>query len=123
MRTPPTTTIALDDLQIVAHAFLLRLPLRTPEARRVARLRELLEISSELGRQLAAQTHCGRVHCQGSHGTGDLHADTAALYGTLAAFGALTRAIADEYRHLVDEAVPPAFDGRTPPLAHAAVSA
>ena len=99
---PPSICIAPDDLRVVAEALKLRLPLRGAETRRVARMHELLERSSELCRTLTAQTHCGRVHCHGSHGAGDLLADTHALQSALAAYASLVSAIADEYRAVVD---------------------
>lgn len=101
---PPSVVIRHEDLRIAAHAMLLRLPLRTPESRRIARVRELLDVSAELARLLAAQAHCGRVQSQGSHGTGDLIADTEAFYESLAVFGALVHEIATEYRRVADPA-------------------
>jgi hypothetical protein len=98
------TAISHEDLRVVARAALLRLPLRAPETRRIARMRELLEASVELSRALAAQTHMSRVHCQGSYGTGDLLAETDALCESLDAFGALVAEIASEYRGLVSDA-------------------
>jgi hypothetical protein len=106
---PPSICIAPDDLRVVAEALKLRLPLRGAETRRVARMHELLERSSELGRAMTQQTHCGRVHCQGSHGAGDLMADTATLQHAFAAYASLVRAVADEYRGVVD-GVPSRFD-------------
>jgi hypothetical protein len=109
--TPPSVVIHQEDLRVAAHAMLLRLPLRTPETRRIARVRELLDVSSELTRLMAAQTHCGRVQCQGSHGTGDLVAQTETLYESLAVFGALVQEIAREYRKVVAPDASPSLDG------------
>jgi hypothetical protein len=114
----PAVVIAQDDLRIVAHAALLRLPLRTAEMRRIARVRELLDVSTDLARILAAQAHTGRVHCQGSYGTGDLVSDTSALYETLAVFGALVHEIAGEYGRIVDDVPVPLLD-LTMPVADA----
>ena len=105
----PSICIAPDDLRVVAQALMLRLPLRGAETRRVARMHELLERSSELGRAVTAQTHCGRVHCQGSHGAGDLIGDTDALQRAFAAYASLVQAVAAEYRGVVD-GVAPRFD-------------
>jgi hypothetical protein len=107
---PPTVTISHEDLLVAAHAMLLRLPLRSPETRRVARIRELLEVSAELSRALRAHVHCGSVQCQGSYGAGDLVAETEILYETFAHFGALVHEIAADYRKVVDGTVEPVLD-------------
>jgi len=99
---PATVCIAPDDLRVVAQALMLRLPLRAAESRRVSRMHELLDRSSELARAVVAQTHCGRVHCQGTHGAGDLVADTDALQVAFAAYASIVQAIAEEYRSIVD---------------------
>jgi hypothetical protein len=122
--TPPSVLIRHDDLRVAAEAMLLRLPLRTPESRRVAHCRALLDASAELARLMAAHTHCGRVQSQGSHGTGDLVADTEALYAALAAFADLVHDFAGEYRLVVDRDVEvevpradvPSYAPAVPPL-------
>jgi hypothetical protein len=98
--------IAPDDLRVVAQALMLRLPLRAAESRRLARMHQLLEVSSELGRAVGAQTHCGRVHCQGSYGAGDLIGDTETLASALVAYASLVHDVATEYRAIVDGSAP-----------------
>ena len=102
------TIIRHDDLPVLAQAAMLRLPLPTPEARRIVRLRELLDVSDELSRLLAAQTHAGRLHCQADHAPGDLVAETETLCETLARFGALVHEVAGEYRPLLTDRPVPA---------------
>lgn len=99
-----TVRIGLDDLRVVSEALMLRFPLRAPESRRVARMRELLECSGELGRAIGTQTHTGRVHCQGSHGIGDLSMATESVQSALVAWASLVQEIAAEYRGVVDGA-------------------
>lgn len=77
-----------------------RCPSRAGEARRLARMRELLTQSQELNRLLAAHTHRALVHCQGSHGIGDVAADAELLFDALAAYGELIRDTANMYRAL-----------------------
>lgn len=101
--------IAPDDLRVVAQALLLRLPLRAPESRRLAYMNTLLAASTELGRSVTTHTHCGRVNCQGSHGIGDLLADTEALQSALATWASLVQEIANEYRGVVDGMGPQAL--------------
>lgn len=105
---PPSLAISHEDLLVAAHAAMLRLPLRAPETRRVARVRELLDASAEVARVLRAQVHTGSVHCQGTCGTGDLVAETEILYQALARFAGLVHETADEYRRVVDGTVEPA---------------
>jgi hypothetical protein len=107
MTDAPSVTITRDDLEIVAEAMMLRFHLRGSESRRVARMREQLATASELCRALNTHTHHALVHCQGSHGTGDLQADTAALYDALASFALLVHEVAGEYRATVREAAVP----------------
>jgi hypothetical protein len=103
MSGPDRTTIVIEreDLRVLAQALMLRLPLRAQESRRVARMRELLDCSAELTRVLAAQTHSGRVNCHGSHGIGDLEAETDALIDALAEYATILRDVAAEHRAIV----------------------
>ena len=99
-RAASSVNVSRQDFAIVAEAVMARFPLRAGEARRQARMRELLAQSQELNRLLAAHTHRVLVHCQGTHGVGDLAADSESLFDALAAYGALVRDIADTYRAL-----------------------
>ena len=87
-----------EDFAVVAEAVMARFPLRAGEARRLARVRELLTQSQELNRLLGAHTHRALVHCQGTHGIGDVAADSHSLFDALAAYSVLIRDIADTYR-------------------------
>jgi hypothetical protein len=101
LEIPMTTAISCEDLQIVAEMVEMRLPLRSPEQRRVARARQVLAAEAELARAVAAHTQHALISCQGSHGTASIAADTAALYAALAGYAAIIREVADEYRPLV----------------------
>ena len=100
-------TITRDDLETVSEAVMLRFPLRHAETRRVERMRELLEASSELCRSLTQHTQHALVHCRGSHGTGDLASDADVLFKALTAYGALIHDVAAEYRSAVRDPVAP----------------
>ena len=103
-----SVTITRDDLETVSEAVELRFPLRHAETRRVERMRELLDASSELCRALTQHTQHALVHCRGTHGTGDLRADADALFKALATYGALIHEVGAEYRSAVhDPIVPP----------------
>ncbi len=106
----PSVIVEHDDLQVVAEAMMLRLQLRSTEARRIARMRELLAAATELSRALSSHTHHALVHCQGSHGTWDLERDTAALFDALSAYGALVHDVALEYRPIARGSVDPMME-------------
>jgi hypothetical protein len=101
LEIPLTTSISRENLQIVAEMVEMRLPLRAPEQRRVARAREVLAAEAELARAVSAHTQHALISCQGSHGAANLAADTATLYAALSAYAAVIRDVADEYRALV----------------------
>jgi len=101
LEVPIRSAISREDLQIVAAMVEMRLPLRTPEQRRVQRAREVLAAEAELARAIAAHTQHALISCQGSHGAANLAEDTAALYVALASYAAVIRDVADEYRPLV----------------------
>lgn len=101
LEIPATTVISREDLQIVAEMVEMRLPLRAPEQRRVARAREVLAAEAELARAVSAHTQHALISCQGSHGAANLAEDTAALYAALVGYAAIVREVADEYRTLV----------------------
>ena len=101
LEIPQTTVISREDLQIVAEMVEMRLPLRTPEQRRVQRAREVLAAEAELARAVSAHTQHALISCQGSHGAANIGQDTAALYAALANYAAVIREVADEYRALV----------------------
>lgn len=98
--------ISCEDLQIVAEMVVMRLPLRAPEQRRVARVRELLAAQAEFGRAISAHTQHALINCQGSHGAANLADDTTALYQALASYAALLREVAQEYRTLARQGEP-----------------
>lgn len=101
LELPLTTSISRENLQIVAEMVEMRLPLRAPEQRRVARAREVLAAEAELARAVSAHTQHALISCQGSHGAANLAADTAALYAALSSYATIIRDVADEYRSLV----------------------
>jgi hypothetical protein len=99
-RNPGTICFSPRDLAVVARVVTARLPLREGEARRLARMRQLLASAGELNRTLAAHTHRSLVNVQGSQGVGDIAVDTNALYESLAEYAELIRETADAYRWL-----------------------
>ena len=101
LEVPLTSAISREDLQIVAEMVEMRLPLRTPEQRRVQRARDVLAAEAELARAISAHTQHALISCQGSHGAANLAQDTAVLYVALAIYAAIVREVADEYRSLV----------------------
>jgi hypothetical protein len=107
LEIPMTTVISGVDLQIVAEMVEMRLPLRAPEQRRVARARQVLAAEAELARAVSAHTQHALISCQGSHGAANLAADTAALYAALVGYAAIIREVADEYRALVNASETP----------------
>lgn len=107
LEIPATTVISGEDLQIVAEMVEMRLPLRAPEQRRVARAREVLAAEAELARAVSAHTQHALISCQGSHGAANLAEDTAALYAALVGYAAIVREVADEYRTLVNASETP----------------
>ena len=91
-------SLSREDFESVANAVMDRFSLRAAEGRRLAMVRELLATAAELNRTLATHTHRSLVHCQGSHGVGDIAADTVALFEALDAFATRLRDTADAYR-------------------------
>jgi len=119
LEIPTSTVISREDLRIVADVVEMRLPLRTPEQRRVVRAREVLAAEAELGRAVTVHTQHALISCQGSHGAADLAEDTAALYAALARYAAVIREVANEYRGLVQASETPlsllqSFEGNKP---------
>ena len=96
-----SVTISREDIAIVAEATVTRFPLRAPECKRVARMREMLAASSDLCRALSDHTQHSLIGCQGSHGTWDVTQDADAFYRALAAYAAAVREVAAEYRSAV----------------------
>ena len=94
-------TISREDIAIVADATVIRFPLRAPECKRVARMRDMLAASSELCRTLSDHTQHSLIGCQGTHGTWDLTEDADAFYRALATYAAAVREVAAEYRAAV----------------------
>jgi hypothetical protein len=97
----PHPAIAPDDLDVLAEVAMMRLPLRAAESQRIEAMRVLLEAAAELSRALASHTHCALVNFRGSHGAGDLRAETDALSAALDRYARLVRETAAEYRRLV----------------------
>lgn len=104
-------TIAHADLALLAEVAMMRFPLRAAEAHRLERMRTVIDAAAELARRLEAHTHCALVSYRGSHGTGDLVAETEALAAALQRFGWLVAETAIEYRHAGRPAVAPAHAG------------
>lgn len=98
-----STGISREDLQIVAEMVVMRLPLRTPEQRRVARAREVLAAEAELARAISAHTQHALISCQGSHGAANIANDTTALFEAFTCYATLVRSVAAEYRTLVHD--------------------
>jgi hypothetical protein len=105
--TRPGTAIAHDDLVVLTEAVMARLPLRGAEAQRVERMQALLDAAAELTGALAAHTHCARVHLRGTHGIGDLAAETETLVVALERYARLVREVGLEYGRLVRTPVMP----------------
>lgn len=95
---PTGVTIAHEDLATTAEVAMLRFPLRAAESHRLERMRTLLEAATDLAKRLEAHTHCALVNYRGSHGTGDLLAETEALSTALDRYGRLVAEVALEYR-------------------------
>lgn len=93
--------IGYDDLAVLTEVAMIRLPLRAPEVHRLQRMQMLLDAEAELARAMAAHTHCGRVNFRGSHGAGDLGAETDAFFAALDRYAQLVRDVASEYRRFV----------------------
>jgi hypothetical protein len=103
-------SIASADLDTVAELITMRFPLRAAEARRGARMRALMAVTADLNRALSTYAQHALVHCQGTAGTSDLSADTAALTEALRAFSTEIRMIAREYDSINEPIEPFAID-------------
>jgi hypothetical protein len=99
-------TIAHEDLALLAEVAMMRFPLRAAESHRLERMRTLLEAASDLTRTLEAYTHSTLVNYRGSHGTGDLVADSATLGVALHRFGQIVGETAAAYRRAGRGAMP-----------------
>jgi hypothetical protein len=95
---PTAVAIAHEDLAVLSVVAMLRYPVRTAEQHRLDRMRAVLEAASELSRRLESHTHCTLVNYRGSHGAGDLVAETEALSAALQRYGQLVAETALEYR-------------------------
>lgn len=93
-----TCGVAIEDLEIVAAVIKMRAPLRASETRRIAQTFKLIDAAAGLNRALSSYTQHALVHCQGSHGTADIAADTATLHSALREFSLRVAILADEYR-------------------------
>jgi hypothetical protein len=96
---PIGVTISHDDLALLAEVAMLRFPSRAAEGHRLERMRGVLEAAADLSKTLEAHTHCALVNFRGSHGTGDLVAETRTLSAALHRFGQAVGETAAEYRH------------------------
>ena len=90
--------IAHDDLTLLAEVAMMRFPLRAAESYRLERMRTVLEAAVDLSRTLESHTHCALVNYRGTHGVGDLVAETEALSAALQRFGRVVSETAAEYR-------------------------
>ena len=124
---PTGVHIAHDDLSLLAEVAMMRFPLRAAESYRLERMRSVLEAAVELVRTLESHTHCALVNYRGSHGVGDLAAETEALSVALQQFGRVVSETAAEYRRaaLRREALVDPFPSSlsTGPLSAGALSA
>jgi hypothetical protein len=115
--SPSGVTIAHADLELLAEVAMLRFPLRGAESHRLEQMRAVLDAAADLARTLESHTHCTLVNHRGSHGTGDLAAETAALSAAFQRFGRLVAETATEYRRFTRERAVPVDRF---PLPHAA---
>jgi hypothetical protein len=106
-RPPSRVTIAHDDLVLLAEVAMLRFPLRGAESHRLEQMRTVLDAAADLARALESHTHCALVNHRGSHGTGDLAAETVLLSAALQRFGWLVAETAAEYRRFARERAVP----------------
>ena len=95
---PTAVAIAHEDLAVLSVVAMLRYPVRAAEQHRLDRMRAVLDAASELSRRLESHTHCALVNYRGSHGTGDLVAETEALSAAFQRFGQLVAETAIDYR-------------------------
>jgi len=106
-RSPRATAVfRQQDLEALAGIAMMRLPLRAPEYRRLQRMRALLDAATELTRRLGSHTHAMLVNCGGTHGVGDLRAETSALFDALEAYTTLVHDVTAEYESLLAESAP-----------------
>jgi hypothetical protein len=105
--SPTGVTIAHADLALLAEVAMLRFPLRAAEAHRLERMRAVIDAAADLAKRLEAHTHCAMVNYRGTHGTGDLTAEAAALSTAFQRFGRLVAETAIEYRRTGRPAVAP----------------
>jgi hypothetical protein len=105
--TPASLAVAQDDLDVVTHVAMMRLPLRAAETHRLELMRMLLEAEADLSRALAAHTHCALVNFRGSHGTSDLGGEARLLWEALERYTELVADVAAEYRLAVRHPIPP----------------
>jgi hypothetical protein len=98
--------ISQEDLGVVAALVSARFQPPELEARRIARIRQLLNMGFEFRRALTLQTRCALVNHCGSPGAQDLIAATSTLYATLADYAGCLRQLADEFRELVPRPQP-----------------
>jgi len=95
--TMESIIISPEDLDTIAELIVMRFPLRVAEGRRLARMRALMLVTAALNRAVSTYAQHALVNCQGTAGTSDLCADTAALNHALQAFSTEIRMIAHEY--------------------------
>jgi hypothetical protein len=121
--SPTGVAIAHEDLALLSVVAMLRYPVRAAESHRLERMRSVLDAAADLARRLEAHTHCALVNYRGSHGTGDLVAETEALSAALQRFGRLVAETAIEYRRAARPAVPADVLVAPRPAANLGVSA
>jgi hypothetical protein len=99
---PRDVTHSIDELRMLAEICLLRLPIREAESRRAARMRTVVAAAADLTKALGDHTHCMLVNCQGSHGAGDLAAETERLHVAFANYCEVLRSVTKDHRRLLE---------------------
>lgn len=94
-------SVSPSDLTTVTQLIRMRLPTTAAEAQRLAHMRRLVRLASELTCTVRTYSRHALVHCQGTAGISDLEADTDALVQALHAFSDEISTIAGEFGHLV----------------------
>ena len=97
---PSEATIRLEDLQMIAQLGLLRHSAEDAESRRAEAMRTVADAAADLTRALGSHTRCFLVNCQGSHGAGNLLAETELLHAALVQYAAIVQHTVRERRQI-----------------------
>ena len=108
---PSEATIRLEDLQMIAQLGLLRHAAEDAEARRATAMRAVADAAADLTRALGSHTRCFLVNCQGSHGAGNLLAETELLHAALVQYASIVQYTVRERRQIDGSVV---TEGRKP---------